>query len=625
MKRGSLHTAAFMSLIAAVFMILPFSAEAADKKINIDGKIYEFDEKSEYEISSSEPINGSSFGKFSISGSISGSSEINGVPAFEAADGSAVSFAYEYDDGLLNAADDKWHLTEDSCKFVNGIAMEEKIKNGAVILQTSLDQKSWTTVYKQTNAFEDTPVQTEAFYETNEIQLINGCYYRFIAAYKTEIETNPKKLLFINTADKEYKKHAEVYEFYVKYDNTADPGLPSNERRFSLGEVTNTGKNNGYSGSNPLTEKDPHYGWTLGSFFVSGYTERTDDNSTFFKNPGDKVTLWFRLDQNIDCLNGNDKLLIADDNGGSDQYFQTAATDMGRGTLIIRYTDHEGVKHDPVIYTNYLEALTSAGADTKVQLFEEGDYEVALDYKIRKDEVIDSYEDYRIFFTFKIRNGNCMVYPFDISTKKELANSSVCEDGFYLDLARSRYLKINVEMARWTKGIDGYTKDTRFNRPAKDGDKYTDEGIYTIKVSNPSTGEKTEKQIYVGNDSVLIAFMNPDNSEYSIDEIAALVDLGAEITEDGTIIPPKPPETEPPETTTASETTTTTVTTTAASTTAVTTTPAETSVTEDTEAVPVSAEVEENKSSSISIIVCVVVAAAAAVGIWLNLRKNKKE
>jgi len=116
MKRGSLRTAAFMSLIAAALMIFPFSAEAADKKINVDGKIYEFDEKSEYEISSSEPVGGNSFGKFSISGSISSSSEINGVPVFEAADGSAVSFTYEYDDGLLNAAADKWHLTEDNCK-----------------------------------------------------------------------------------------------------------------------------------------------------------------------------------------------------------------------------------------------------------------------------------------------------------------------------------------------------------------------------------------------------------------------------------------------------------------------------------------------------------------------------
>ena len=57
---------------------------------------------------------------------------------------------------------------------------------------------------------------------------------------------------------------------------------------------------------------------------------------------------------------------------------------MGRGTLIIRYTDERGVKHDPEIYTNYLEANAKTSADTVVKLFEEGDYEVALDYEIKK-------------------------------------------------------------------------------------------------------------------------------------------------------------------------------------------------------------------------------------------------
>ena len=34
-----------------------------------------------------------------------------------------------------------------------------------------------------------------------------------------------------------------------------------------------------------------------------------------------------------------------------------------------------------------------------------------------------------------------------------------------------------------------------------DGEKYTDEGIYTITVSNPYTEEKTVKKIYVGTNS----------------------------------------------------------------------------------------------------------------------------
>lgn len=200
-------------------------------------------------------------------------------------------------------------------------------------------------------------------------------------------------------------------------------------------------------------------------------------------------------------LNGNKDLKIERDKDGYDQQFQTPKTDFGHGTLIIRYTNHEGIKSDPIIYENYLEALTSARADVRVKLFEEGDYEVALDYKVKNSKGLGKICDYRISFNFKVRNGNCMVYPFDVVTKSELTDSAVTENGFYLDLARSRYLKINVIMARWSRGANGYTQDIRYNRPAKNGDTYTDEGIYTIEVSNPSTGKSTEKKIYVGSDN----------------------------------------------------------------------------------------------------------------------------
>ncbi len=618
----------YILCFAVIFLIAeeisPYNVNAADKNTFIYAKIYEFNEKSEYEISSSESAsNAASLGKFIINGNVRSSGVKENFPAFEISDG-VLSFAYTYDDSLLNASGTDEHLTSDNKKAVNGIDLGEKVQNGAVILQTSLDGQKWTVNYKQTNVFETTPVQTEPFYETNDIQLLNGCYYRIIIAYKTETEIASSKILWVDKKNYEYKKYAEVYEFYAIYKNAGESTPPSNERLFTLGEVTNTGTANGYSGKNPLNGKDPHYGWELGHFKISGFTEKTDDN-IFLKNVGDKITLWFDFSENIDRLNGNEKLSIAADDSGYDQYFQTKPTDMGRGTLIIRHTDYMGVKHEPIIYTNYLEAISSASAAVKVQVFEEGDYEVALDYRIKNDKVIDTYNDYRIFFTFKIRNGNCMVFPYDVVDKhRELKNSSVSENGFYLDLAKSRYLKINVEMARWTKGVDGYTEDVRYNRPAKDGDQYTEEGIYTIEVSNPTTGKNTVKRIYVGSDSVIIASMNPKNASYSIDDIAALVEQGAEIQSDGTIIPPKPPETEPPVTETESpaETTETFVETTAEETTIT-----EVQITEeveDTEAVLVSAEAAQDSGTSSFVWVSIVITAVTA-GIFVYILKNKKK
>ena len=94
--------------------------------------------------------------------------------------------------------------------------------------------------------------------------------------------------------------------------------------------------------------------------------------------------------------------------------------------------------------------------------------------------MLPGYANYKIDFRFKIRNGNCMVFPFDLATKSELSNEAYAPNGFYLDLARSRYLDINVKKEVMAAGANGLVEDTRFNGPARDGDEYTQEGIYTI-------------------------------------------------------------------------------------------------------------------------------------------------
>ena len=302
----------------------------------------------------------------------------------------------------------------------------------------------------------------------------------------------------------------------------------------------NTGKDNGYSGNNEIDLKDPHYGWQLGRFSVSGYTrvsEDTDRNPVFIKTLGDTVTLWFNLAQDIEKLDGNSNLTISEDKNGYDKYFETEKTNFGHGTLIIRHTDWQNKAGEPTIYTDYLVSMAELNADTQVQLFEEGNYEVALNYEIRKDQMPfpDSYTNYRIFFKFSVRNGNCMVYPFDIKTKEEMLNSSITENGFYLDLARSRYLDIDVRKEVLSAGADGLVADTRFNRPAADGEQYTEEGIYTITVSNRYTNEKTAKRIYVGTNNVLRAYVT---NGFPIKEITEMLSHGAQINSDGSIVFP---------------------------------------------------------------------------------------
>ena len=198
--------------------------------------------------------------------------------------------------------------------------------------------------------------------------------------------------------------------------------------------------------------------------------------------------------------------MVSADNNGFNQYFGVQRTNFGRGTLIVRHTNYQNSKDDPQIYTDYLLAKGTSGADTKVVLHEEGDYEVELNYEIQDNDIThitNKYGNYKIAIKFSVRNGNCMVYPFDALTGAELQNTAVTENGFYLDLARSRYLDINVKRSVIVEGPSGMIEDERFNRPAKDGDQYTAEGIYTISVNNRYTGESTTKTIFVGSDELL--------------------------------------------------------------------------------------------------------------------------
>lgn len=321
---------------------------------------------------------------------------------------------------------------------------------------------------------------------------------------------------------------------------------------YYLGSTVNAGMDDGYSKDGALTEKDPHYGWSLGRFYVTGFTniQREGNKVTFLKTAGDDIKLKFRLDQEIDQLNGDKALTINDDSNGYDQRFGITKTDtgFGRGTLIIRQTDYQNNESAPQVFVNYLDGVQK-DAETDVSSFAEGDYEVVLDYEIKKDarktpgigpipsiSILPEYGNYTIRFSFSVRNGNTMVFLLDSETGSELTNSSVTENGFTVDFAKSRYLDIFVKRSVLSDSGQELV-DIRSNEPASDGKSYTDPGIYTITAVNPSTSQTTEKVIYVGNDPLLKCFAI---TGYSLEQIQNMLDQGATVDERGSIVWPTP-------------------------------------------------------------------------------------
>lgn len=306
-----------------------------------------------------------------------------------------------------------------------------------------------------------------------------------------------------------------------------EPEFPEGTLKMYLGyPVVKTGLDNGYYNALEIGKSDPHFGLSIGKFYVSGFTGVTSqdgENFIFLKTVGDDVELHFELTQDIDMLDGDTSVTIHRDYGGYDRQFGVSPTDFGRGTLIVRFTDYQNNTGEPQVYTDYLAAKTSGTADTVVALNEEGDYEVALDYEIKKDSRIlgtaattSAFTNYRIAFSFSVRNGNCMIFPFDLTTGAELTNTAIAPNGFRLDLAYSRYLDINVKLSTLTEGAAGTVEDIRFNRPARDGEEYRQEGIYTITVQNEYTGQETTKTLYVGSDQKLIDYVTQG---YSLEQI----------------------------------------------------------------------------------------------------------
>lgn len=634
-----LGTVLLLTVISSSF---PFVANAEDKRIGVDMKYYEFDEDSNYKISSSNPtttMGHDALGSVSIGGKINKTYSKGKVPAYEIADDELISIKFSYNDTLKNAGEKEWHLYKDGKKEANGIALDDKIGNGAIILQTSFDGERWATNYKETDIKDDVLFDQTDY--INDIQLLNGCYYRVIVVYETQISVDPNKLKFaiwetpIGIPDNDYMKNAEVYEFYASYKGADDKGS-ENIETLALGKTQAVTVDNGFIKNINMDSEDPHLGWNLGKFVVGGFTtnkKNSNGDTVFLKNVGDKITLWFNMDKKVDIdkLNGKKNLSINIDTNGYDSALNVPPQNFKRGTLIVRFTDYKGNTHDPIIYTNFLEALAYPGADTKIQLFEEGDYEVSLDYEILNNKGINKLYNYKIAFNFQIRNSNTVVYPKDKGTGAYLANDSVTENGFVLDWAKSRYLDINVKLSQWTKGANGYTEDVVFNRSAKESDEYTKTGIYTITVTNPTTdpngNNPTIKKIYVGSDNVLIASMNAKNSSYTINQISNLVENeGYEISEKGELIPP-PVVTEPePETTSSTEeitTTTTTESTTPTTTTAILTSETNgtsvSTITNSSEATP------KDDTTAKSVIPFIGIGSAGLIGILVAIsRKNKK-
>mgnify|MGYP003289432670 CR=1 FL=1 len=550
-KRNFMEYIFLLAVIVFLFQVVCISAYAKEQSIVLNSNIYEFDENNSFMITNASVTDGliSDVGTLEITGDITLGNKKMGMNPSYVVDGNEAKISYSVKQSVGD-----WYFTDVKDKTIDDIELENKILKGSIIVQTSLNGVDWVIVKEYSDVFGKNTEVLKEIYVANDIQLQNGCFYRIIVVYEQERIVEQKKIGPIKKDKKECRRIAEVYDFFAESKDKGQISSPNVSPKKIYGEengvstAVNTGED-GYclsKGTNILESDDPQFGWALGYFTINGYTDVVKDdggNDVFLKNVGDQVTLWFTLEKDINDLLGDGRLSISEDEDGEDLDFQIKKSNFKRGALIISHLDSENRSDKPIIYTDYLAANVSTGANTKVTLFEEGDYEVALDYEIKNKSrkigsvaIAPEYTNYKIYFKFSIRNGNCMAYPFDINLGNELRDGDICEEGFTIKLAGSRYNDVTMKYEAIV-GEDGQKKfDTRKNMVAKEGDSYTDEGVYIFSANNPYTNVTTTKTVYVGTDPYLKALSKTGRS---LSDINDKIQQGYLIEEDGSIIVPK--------------------------------------------------------------------------------------
>ncbi|MGF3183322.1 hypothetical protein ACQV2W_06080 [Facklamia sp. P12934] len=353
-----------------------------------------------------------------------------------------------------------------------------------------------------------------------------------MVTYKLERASDPTDLIIFDIENTETKYQFEEYKFYAIDQKTVEDSnaSPKDKPRKEFKEKVKIGRYTGYdiTKAELIDTKDPHFGWDLGYFTINGYTreaKQIEGKPVFLKTIGDDIKLWFTLNQDINRLDNNPVLSISEDTNGYDVAMGIKPTNFKHGTLIVKYTDDERHSFDPVIYTDFLAANASTRANTRIQIYQEGDYEVTLNYeiinnprKILSVDVLPSYTNYKINFAFSIRNGNTMAFPRDIESGAELKDGAYTDNGFTVDFIQSKYLTLDVVRKEITKNDDGsVSSSVRSNTVGNGKNTYDKPGIYELTVKNKySDSAPTTITIFVGNNRYIAALAK---NQLSIEEL----------------------------------------------------------------------------------------------------------
>ena len=285
----------------------------------------------------------------------------------------------------------------------------------------------------------------------------------------------------------------------------------TNSNTYMFNETKTTADNNGYANPSALGAGDPLLGVNVLEIVIGNFSSTTIFNGKriFLKTSPDVPVLSINVNTDLGNLGGSGAYICSDSATVVSDYGYRGK--VGYGLLAIEHTDYTG-KTETFFTPDLFNVLKESGDIIPAFFGEEGLYRISVFFETEryvktvkdwknpfyyKKKKVYEYRNYRVDASYEIRNGNTMVYTFD-SAGNEISNGSVVTDGFYLDLANSHYLDVQIKKeVVGNSGFLGETTDTRFNTIGVDKRFYDSEGLYTIVVSNPVTGASTTKKLLV--------------------------------------------------------------------------------------------------------------------------------
>lgn len=509
-RRFSAFSGVMMLLSAAVCLgltVFPIPAYAAEQTVTPSGSVMETDGSYLTEVPQEADDGAADYAAFALTayGDLQENADENGIPVYGVS-GDTVSLSLTY-----AAPDGQWQPVFDDTRAAGTFSFSESIGSGAAVLQTSKDGVNWVTEKTMTD-IAGSGSDTIALADVGQEKLQGGCYCRVYLFYLLEDGEEPHEEHWFAPETCQQKRITQLFE--IKLETAADEAA-GDSGGMDLGSAVRTGE--GFDGSTQIGGVDPHYGWKIGTFTVSGYNAKTDGDGqvpVFLTDGDEEAVLSFTLQQDIDQIGGNPDLSVADDEMDYDTQSGIARQYFGRGMLIVQYTDSSGAAGQPSVTADYLSSLEPNTA-SNILTCKEGDYTVTLDYQIEdRSDFWDFFDlgtsdaNYQICFSFSVRSDQCDIGLQAADSDTVLDSGAIAAGGFQAQFTGSKYQSVQYRRQNLISSEAGYRLEDAASGSVHDGQTFTDEGIYTLTAQNPYTGESVEKTVYVGTDRLSSEFVS---------------------------------------------------------------------------------------------------------------------